>query len=158
MNSDFQIVMDSVNEALDLLYRHDHYLIYNPPRGLRQRENHVSERGIVFRFGIYLEKVCKKQKFFDSYNIDAEYNRNFYEPKYLPKSPNGSYPDLIIHKRGSNDFNLLIIEFKTWWDNNNETDIRKIKEFMDLTGNYRYKFGLSVVLDKEKPICEWVSL
>lgn len=156
MNSDIQIVMDSVDEALHLLYENDRYLIYNQTKRSDRRDNHVSERGIVFRFGIYLDQICKKKKFFDSYNIDTEYNRNFNGPKYLPNSPNGSFPDLIIHKRGSNEFNLLIVEFKTWWDNNNKTDIKKIEEFMDPNGKYGYKLGLSVILEKEKPVNKWV--
>lgn len=36
------------------------------------------------------------------------------------------YPDFILHKRGSNDFNILIIEFKTWWNPQNDEDIEKL--------------------------------
>ena len=42
-------VEQCINKALDLLYENDEYLItYPSPKG----ENHVSERGIVFRFGV----------------------------------------------------------------------------------------------------------
>ena len=74
---------------------------------------HNSERGIVFRFGIYLDKL--KLPVLHEYDIDVEYDRNIDCKKCVPGWENGCYPDIIIHKRGTNTDNLLILEFKTWW-------------------------------------------
>lgn len=50
----------------------------------------------------------------ESDDLDSEYNRNKADKKFLPSWKSGCYPDIIIHKRGSNDDNFLVIEFKTW--------------------------------------------
>ena len=36
--------------------------------------------------------------------------------KKLPSFPNGTFPDEILYKRGSNDNNILVMEFKTYWN------------------------------------------
>ena len=46
-----------INRALDLLYENDEYLIMHG--GIAQ-EDHVSERGIVFRFGVYFDWLFKQ--------------------------------------------------------------------------------------------------
>jgi len=104
-------LQQKVMQALDMLYERDKYLISNNKNG--NRNNHVSERAIVFRFGIYLEEVLKCDSEFAKYNLDSEYNRNIDAKKQLPERENGVYPDLILHKRGSNDDNILVIEIKT---------------------------------------------
>ena len=97
---------------------------------------------------------------FAKYNIDCEYNRNKGDKKCLPSFKNGVFPDLIIHKRGFNDDNLLVAEFKGWWnssDNELGKDRLKIAQFMDKAGEYEYQFGLLVVLgeEREKIKIEW---
>ena len=94
----------------------------------------VNERSISHRFAIYLEFSFGKE-----YNVDCEYNKNIehghgikkieiLESKWKKYHPNRSeqrsfsedeilieksvYPDIIVHRRGSNDHNLLIIEIK----------------------------------------------
>ena len=79
-----------------------------------------------------------------------------YEKKRLPSFTNGTFPDLILHMRGSNEHNILILEFKTWWNNNTADDSEKIKEFMDKNGVYRYKMGACIVLEKDNPTISWI--
>ena len=81
------------------------------------------------------------------YNVDCEYNRDGYGTKNIDGVL--VYPDFILHKRGTNDDNLLIIEFKTWWNPNNHDDIEKLREMMSDTHPYKYKYGYSVILNKE---------
>ncbi len=131
-----------VNDALDELYENDSYLISNHNNGY----NHVSERGIVFRFGIYFEKIVKKN--LPGYNLDSEYNRNNGLIKKLPNRKNGSFPDIIVHKRGTNSDNLLVLEFKTWWNSDIGEDVRKIKEFCDKEGTYRFYTGAVICLER----------
>ena len=144
-----------VEQALQKLYEQDSYLIVNHPRGNSQ-DYHVSERGIVFRFGIYLQELIATTPFCE-FNLDVEYNRNMYEKKMLPSYANGTFPDLILHKRGRNDGNILILEFKTWWNSDTTDDLKKITQFMDINGIYQYRLGACIVLGKEKYTINWVN-
>lgn len=84
-----------------------------------------------------------------SYNLDSEYNRNKADKKFLPSWKSGCYPDIIIHKRGSNDDNFLVIEFKTWWNSEQSDDKQKIKEFCT-SDTYRYKYGITILLTENR--------
>ena len=88
----------------------------------------INERSITHKLAEYV------QKYFSDYNVDCEYNRmpeksnnnGEAETKFIPKElhlnvskissddDKGTtvYPDIIIHKRGSNDSNLIVIEVK----------------------------------------------
>lgn len=149
-----ELLEEAIRQSFICLYENDKYLIVNRTQQ-GKKDNHVSERGIVFRFGVYLDNQLKNH--FPEYKVDTEYNRNMYEPKYLKGFIRGVYPDLIIHKRGSNEDNLIVFEFKTWWNLNSQNDMEKIKQFTDENGEYKYKYGLLVTLDKEKPILKWIE-
>lgn len=114
---DIEELTGAINSCLDKLYENDSYLILNYSK---DEPNHVSERSIVFRFGIYFEEFVREK--LPSYNLDSEYNRNKADKKFLPSWKSGCYPDIIIHKRGSNDDNFLVIEFKTWWNSEQSDD------------------------------------
>ena len=141
-------IHEMIDTALDVLYSKDKYLIEieMPETDLVE---HVGERAIVFRLGIYLQKELNQSKF-KEYNLDCEYNRNGTDVKKLPSFINGVYPDMIIHKRGSNDKNQTIIEFKGWWNQNQDTDISKIIEFVDQNGEYKYKEGYTILLAQNR--------
>ncbi|MBQ8814596.1 MAG: hypothetical protein IJZ85_08890 [Lachnospiraceae bacterium] len=147
-----------INIALDLLYRRDAHLINNCPVDMVKTEqnHHVGERAIVFRFAHYLQNLIDDDPAFKGYHLDCEYNRNGRENKALPSFPNGTFPDLIIHRRGDNEHNLLIMEFKTYWNSDTERDIVKIKEFRDSNGRYKYKYGVSVVIGLDAPTLTWL--
>ena len=142
-------VLDSlVNQALDMLYERDMHLITNHAVNSRGKDeqHHVGERSIVFRFAHYLLNLIDDNGGFAEYDLDCEYNRNGAECKALPSFPNGTYPDVIIHKRGSNDKNLLVIEFKTYWNHDRSNDKKKLLEFTDPNGRYKFKKGISFLL------------
>lgn len=143
----------SVKRAMYDLYRYDRYLICNEPlKGVYTEElgkHYAGERAIVFRFAHYLQNEIVKNPKYATYNLDCEYNRCGEETKTLPSFPNGTFPDLIIHKRGKNfPTNLLLMEFKTYWNPDTERDALKVKEFVDKEGCYRYKYGLVVVIGR----------
>ena len=96
--------------------------------------------------------ACTKTKY-KKYNLDFEYNKNLDDVKRTKIFSNGTYPDLILHKRGSNDGNILVLEFKTWWNNNSNSnkDIEKLEDFVNQDGKYRYKFAGFVRFEKEIP-------
>ena len=142
----------NVNEAMDLLYSQDMHLINNWPFDNQETDDHhhVGERAIVFRFAHYLQNILDQDKQFNGYNLDCEYNRNGIECKALPAFPNGVYPDVILHRRGRNDKNLLVIEFKTYWNRDQHNDIKKLKGFTDPKGNYKYILGLAVLIERNR--------
>ena len=142
-----ECIYEIVEEACKKFYENDRYLI-----------NHrVNERAIAFRFGIYLQELISKNKFFDNYNLDNEYNRNMNDPKRLRGCKNGVYPDLIIHQRGSNKYNLLIIECKTKWNSDVSGDIRKIRKFVDIHDIYKYRYGLSILFECQYVRCIFIE-
>ena len=136
-----------IEKACKELYKNDRYLF----------EHNVNERTIVFRFGIYLQRLISKNKSFDNYNLDNEYNRNIDDSKRLSDYENGVYPDLIIHKRGSNEHNLLIIECKTEWNSDVSGDIEKIRKFVDINGRFKYRYGLSILFRINEVECKFIE-
>ena len=140
-----EILQRMIEESLDLLYQNDGYLICNHRD---RRENHVGERSVAFRFGIYFNMLSKKN--FPEFQVDMEYNRNMDNRKTLPSWHEGCFPDLILHKRGSNSDNLLVIEMKTWWNPHPEKDKQKIWEFCDINGKYCYKYGAFILIGKKR--------
>ena len=135
------LINGCIEAALDELYDKDsHLLLYR-----------VHERTIVFRFGHYLQNKLDAYEVFNQYNLDFEYNRNGRQPKRIPaRSRNGAYPDLIIHRRGSNTHNLLVMEFKPYWERNVYDDCNKILQFIDENGEYKYQFGKSIILGENR--------
>lgn len=140
-----------LNEALDILYENDRYLIDNRPFLRGKNGNHyVGERAIVFRLAHYMQNIINDTPLLADYVLDCEYNRNGIHAKKLPSFPNGVYPDIIIHNRGDNDHNLLVMEVKTYWHRNNDTDKRKIAEFLDTSGKYHFSFGISLTIEEQR--------
>jgi hypothetical protein len=84
------------------------------------------------------------------YHLDSEYNRDHSNPKRTQDFPNGTFPDIILHKRDDEHYNILIIEFKTWWDLDTEDDIKKIENFTNQDGKYQYALGYSIVIGKKR--------
>ena len=84
--------------------------------------------------------------------VDVEYNKNGIDTKRTLRRPNGVRPDVIIHARGHNQLNVLVVEIKGWWNGQpREDDIIKLE---DLTNQQEeYKYGLGVFLDLGKNGC-----
>ena len=81
----------------------------------------VHEDCINHRFAFYLEinlglffNIENHKKLSEIYNlsVDAEYNKNYKEPKRYGDKTSYAIPDIIIHQRNSNDYNLLMVEAK----------------------------------------------
>ena len=147
MENDTKLALEFyIQKALNKLYKNDEYLIkiysdkYN-------KDNHVSERGIVFRFGVYLEKY--RLKYFPQYDLDVKYNRNINLIKMLNSKP--VKPDLIIHKRGTNENNLLVLEFKAWWNKDQTNDKKRIELFKQ---ELNYQYGATILIAKTIKACK----
>ena len=103
--------------------------------------HHVSERSIAHKLGCYLSNLINE------YNVDCEFNRNLDAVKKIGKDD--VIPDIVIHKRGSNKDNLVVIEVKPWWNHKKEdfiNDENKLLYLTDSNYQYKYKYGLSLII------------
>ena len=142
------LLKELIKESLIEVYKNDYHLIRNQPLSSEGKDeyHHVGERSIVFRFAHYLQNNIDKDGTFKEYDLDCEYNRNGARTKQLPSFPNGTYPDVILHKRGRNNGNILIMEFKSYWNRDQGKDRIKIQQFTSQTGKYKFLYGATVLI------------
>lgn len=133
--------------AIDLLIKNDSFLL----------KNDVNERSISHKLAEYLQQQ------FPEYNVDCEYNRiknQKMDHAYITKKINlpiselrsddttakTVYPDIIIHKRGTEN-NLVVIEIKKKLsDEDKKYDINKLEAFKKQLG---YKNSLFIEFDNK---------
>lgn len=136
---------DLIKNALNTLYEKDKELLWlGESAGI---DKHVGERAIVFRFGIYLQQELNKIPELEVLNLDCEYNRKGLDPKSITIRDR-IIPDIILHQRGNNNHNLLVLEFKGWWNKNQEYDKKKIEKLVSNEEGYGYKEGYTILLGK----------
>jgi hypothetical protein len=99
--------------------------------------NDLSERCIAFRLAMYLQHL------FPDHSVDAEYNRKGRDPKTLNLPPqcanylnnDGSplvVPDIIVHRRGVEGPNILVVEVKKTTNRNpRDCDHARIHAFRE---------------------------
>lgn len=121
----------------------------------------LNERSTTHKLAEYL------QKYFQDYSVDCEYNRMLNNEKYETKQLSlynsiecvkiddnkGTtvFPDIIIHKRGNNENNLVVIEVKKKCNNKSKNfDSEKLKAF---TSQLKYKYGIYLEFDTKK-VCK----
>jgi len=102
-------------------------------------ERDLNERTITHRLAVHLEPG------FPGWHVDCEFNRDGHDPKRLnlpPRNDIGSddvhartvFPDVIIHRRGTDD-NLVVIEAKKTTNHEDRTwDDRKLAAFQEELG------------------------
>ena len=144
-------ILELVNYSLEQLYKCDKLLFLQK----NEAKKGTCERSMVFRFGIYFNEQLEKmfphlfpREADNKLRVDVEYNRNMDEVKSLsPTDVHGYFPDLIVHKRESNEFNEIIMEFKKAPCNPSDVqnDKNKIKDFCE-NETYKYKLGIFVLL------------
>ena len=134
-----------LKEAINMLYRNDQSLI--------DREG--MEQACVARIYFYLQTLINLDIELKEYNLDCEYNKNGIHSKNCIDIITGenfaTRPDIILHKRLSNQFNKVIIEFKGWWNNESDSDVRKLKAFTNPVDTYQYELGIFVKLNRNTP-------
>ena len=167
-------IEEYIEHTLDNLYTNEEYLINHSPSVSADNTDekralyYVSERGIVCWFAHYLRTNIAGDKLLEGYKVDTEYNRLFHYTKCFREDILEKYeitskciiPDLIIHKRGEKD-NLLVLEFKCWWQLENETidellskDNRRIRAFIE-DEQFSYKYGSAIFIGKTRKDCKW---
>ena len=149
---------DILEEAFRLLYEKDRYLIiYEPSFPDGEEAYHAGERSIVARFAHYLQNIFEDRNMLANLAVDTEYNRHGYDIKRLPHCSRRVYPDLIVHHRGDDEENFLVMEFKTWWNPDTKGDIKKLEDMMDKEKGYGYRYGISVLLGENGPEIRWIE-
>lgn len=139
-------VCSALIAALQQLYLLDSHLIHAD----------ANERSITHRLAVYLEQ----QPRFHGWHIDCEYNRNQGDIKRLTRRKAASvssdeldaqtvYPDIIVHKRGS-DINLLVIEAKKSNAASSDEDIKKLRAFQQQS-HLRYRYAYAIRFDQTRP-------
>ena len=136
--------LKALNKAIEKVVTKDKYLLLH----------NLSERTITHKLAEYLQPL------FSDFNVDCEYNRNadniIDQKKLLEISEDemldiakdkiredetySVYPDIIIHNRGNNENNYLVIEVKKTQSDKKykKFDYLKLKKF---TTQYRYRLG-----------------
>src|SRR3989338_10676499 len=86
---------------------------------------------------------------FPEYQVDCEYNKHIDERK--ENEGKNIRPDIVIHKRGTDEKNLVYIEIKTDHNRDDKThDMDKIKSVTKQDREYRYKLGVFIDFYREK--------
>ena len=114
----------------------------------------VNERSITHKIAEHLQRQ------FDGLNVDCEYNRYGDDVKRLPVAPEPTrtdclhaktvYPDIIVHKRGCDSGNKLVVEVKKSNGGKASHDKNKLRKFTAPNGEYRYELGLFLEFDVGK--------
>jgi hypothetical protein len=115
----------------------------------------IHEISLAHRLAYHIEN----SGYFVGYNIDCEYNRDMGNPK-RDKAGNIFRPDIIIHKRNSNEANLIMIETKKFNDPDTEIELEK-ERLRNNKRHYHYSYGYLVSfpenveqLDEEENVIE----
>src|SRR5581483_10862359 len=98
------------------------------------------EQAICHRLAVYLESHT-------DLNVDCEYNRNMMRAKEL-RAGRRFRPDIIVHRRLSNDQNVLVIESKARAQDSS-SDIEKLRELTEEQGIFHYWVGAYIVFFNE---------
>lgn len=160
----FDDVKEKLNKAIKTFIERDEYLL----------ENDVNERSMTHKLAEYLQDE------FEDYNVDCEYNKNCAtaenskrisfieeESKIIEKLKKKDldnyfikeefyevsvYPDIIVHKRGNEEDNLLIIEVKKANSTiaAEEYDLIKLKKYTndEFHDSLDYKYGVFLTLSE----------
>ena len=123
-------IKEKVEIALGMLLKNDVFLL----------QHDINERSISHKLAEYLQQL------FPDYHVDCEYNRHGIGIKRLPRICQNEahervYPDIVVHLRGIDDFNMLVIEIKPTITLD-ICDKTKLELFTKRTGLYKYWYGL----------------
>ncbi len=114
-----EMLEEAIDGAIDLLLEYDSELFHRD----------VCERALSHKFAMYLQRSVEKWP--EKWDVDCEFNRNMKEhgidgqkqidviercyalrPHLGIERTTTVFPDVIIHRRGPGNHNLLVIEMK----------------------------------------------
>lgn len=113
-----------------------------------------NEQSVAFRVGIHLYEILKGTQF-AALHLDCEYNKHGDDPKKLDEL--AIRPDLLIHRRGDDDHNVLAVEFGGWWKKpaKVESDRDKLRKLTSQDFAYKYQLGVLVNLNPDDATYEY---
>ncbi len=109
--------------------------------------HNMHEIALCHRLAVHLEKSEE----FAGYLIDCDYNRAKKDIKRNPKSKdkNGGFrPDIVVHKRGSGDDNLIMIEAKKASSSQKQKEDARDR-LRHNASEYQYKYAFFVVFPRK---------
>jgi hypothetical protein len=98
------------------------------------------EQAICHRLAVYLEP-------FSALNVDCEYNRQRVHPKSIRDGR--IKPDILIHKRMDNRFNVMVLEAKARAATSSR-DKQKLEAMLEIRGMYRYALGVYLHVENKR--------
>lgn len=104
----------------------------------------ANERTISAQLACYLKPQ------FREWDVDVEYNRQGLDPKKIGVGDAAElvYPDVIVHRRRSEE-NLLVVEMKK--GNSPEPDEDDMKKLRAYVAKFKYPYALFLRLSTAKP-------
>ncbi|WP_256759506.1 hypothetical protein [Cohnella sp. WQ 127256] len=147
-----------VDKAISKLLELDQYLL----------SHDLNERTVAHKLAVYLQEE------FNEYNVDCEYNKNVDEDNgskniYILKveceelrkqiknevlineveySVYSIYPDIVVHRRGENESNLLIIEIKKSTNmTDRKFDYKKLQCYTDMSSHNKLQYSLGLFIE-----------
>ncbi len=137
------------------------------------------EQAISHRIGVYLEQIFISEKL----NVDCEYNKHLGDPKRInlhDLNPDAYQhcgcdtckkivsrnlgeilekdfrPDIILHSRGNDTKNLIVIEIKKSKECSfDEAKLKALTKSRDAGGEYGYELGVFIWFPKNVPEFKW---
>jgi hypothetical protein len=132
---EIKIIKRRIKHCIDLIYENDNDLF--------DRANFEITISAKLAQYLFIE--------FKEFDVDCEYDKHINNKKRVENLDSNIRPDIIIHKRGKDDNNLVYIEVKKEQNKTNRNkDLKKIIEMTKLDGEYRYKLGIFIDFHKNK--------
>jgi hypothetical protein len=133
------LILSRLARSFDRLFDHDGELF---ERGI----GGVHEQTLTFRLGIYIQQE------FPAFNVDCEYNRRGADSKKRCSAGSLIKPDVVVHRRGADGPNLLVIEAKKslQWDDEWTGLSAKVSDLTDPNGLYGYTLGMCWKLEPSR--------
>ena len=143
MDCELEVIKNIFKKSINEFYDKDVVLFEDNCGG-------SSERSMVFRIGHYMQNEISKRDDCQEFVVDCEYNRHGNVVKRI--NAKSIIPDLILHKRKTDENNILFVEFKK--ESNQSygwaSDAKKIKDVTDNEKEYSYKYGFHVILNENE--------
>ncbi|MBR3627471.1 MAG: hypothetical protein IKN42_01335 [Elusimicrobia bacterium] len=141
-------------------------------------ERLVQEQALSHRIAHYFEKLLSNYSWYkeSSLAVDIEYNKNIDSEKVLPKEkckfcdgiicggtkcyikeknckgekllPKKCRPDISLHKRGTHDKNILVVEIKKE-KKRDKKDFAKLSILTCYKNVYKYEIGVYIDIEKD---------
>jgi hypothetical protein len=145
---DFPEVEEKLNTAIALFKEKD-------PDLLSFDRTSLPERPVSHRLGFYMDSLFK------GYNVDCEYNKRLQGAKKKWKAP--IIPDILVHRRKTDNNNLLVVEVKAGTrisksksiQGRIKNDFEKLEFLTSQEGGYHYDYGAFTLILRDETVVLW---